>query len=61
MTKLTATLQSTSDPHIFIKNKIPDKHLKDAISIHLRQRRGQTVIEHQNLSIHQETDFLSEQ
>lgn len=29
--------------------------------LHLRQRRGQTVIEHQNLSIHQETDFLSEQ
>lgn len=29
--------------------------------LHLRQRGGETVIEHQNLSIHQETDFLSEQ
>lgn len=39
MTKLTATLQSTSDPHLFIKNKIPDKHLKDAISTLASKKR----------------------
>lgn len=39
MTKLTATLQSTSDPHLFIKNKIPNKHLKDAISTLASKKR----------------------